>query len=85
MKILITGAAGFAGKNLVCALNNIKEGKDRTRPNLNIEELYLYDIDSEVSILEEGCEKADFVFNFAGVICRHLCDGIYATAINYIQ
>ncbi len=67
MKILITGAAGFAGKNLVCALNNIKEGKDRTRPKLNIEELYLYDIDSDVSILEEGCEKADFVFNFAGV------------------
>ena len=67
MRILVTGAAGFVGKNLCAALNNIKEGKDRTHPSLAIEEIYEYDIDSPVSLLEEACEKADFVFNLAGV------------------
>ena len=67
MKILITGAAGFVGKNLAAALKNIKDGKDRTHPSLSIEEIYLYDIDSPASLLEEACEKADFVFNLAGV------------------
>ena len=67
MKILITGAAGFVGKNLAAALKNIKDGKDRTHPGLSIEELYLYDIDSPASLLEEACKKADFVFNLAGV------------------
>ena len=67
MKILITGAAGFVGKNLVCALENIRDGKDRTHPGLSIETLYCYDIDSPASLLEEACEKADFVFNLAGV------------------
>lgn len=67
MNILITGAAGFVGKNLTAALQNIKDGKDRTHPDLKIEELYLYDIDSSAELLEEACEKADFVFNLAGV------------------
>ena len=67
MKILITGAAGFVGKNLTAALQNIKDGKDRTQPSLTIDELYLYDIDSPASLLDEACEKADFVFNLAGV------------------
>ena len=67
MNILITGAAGFVGKNLTAALQCIKEGKDRTRPGLTIGELYLYDIDSPAELLEEACEKADFVFNLAGV------------------
>ena len=67
MNILITGAAGFVGKNLTAALQCIKDGKDRTRPNLTIETLYLYDIDSPASLLEEACQKADFVFNLAGV------------------
>ncbi len=67
MKILITGAAGFVGKNLVCALENIRDGKDRTHPGLSIETLYCYDIDSPASLLEQACEKADFVFNLAGV------------------
>ena len=67
MNILITGAAGFVGKNLTAALQCLKDGKDRTRPNLEIGELYLYDIDSPVSLLEEACAKADFVFNLAGV------------------
>ena len=67
MNILITGAKGFVGKNLTEALKNIRDGKDRTRPGLQIEELYLYDIDSEPALLEAACEKADFVFNLAGV------------------
>ena len=67
MNILITGAAGFVGKNLTAALQAIRDGKDKTRPGLNIGQLYLYDIDSPASVLEEGCEKADFVFNLAGV------------------
>ncbi len=67
MNILITGAAGFVGKNLTAALQCIKDGKDRTRPGLNIGELYLYDIDSPADTLEEACQKADFVFNLAGV------------------
>ena len=67
MNILITGAAGFVGKNLTAALQCIKEGKDRTHPGLTIGELYLYDIDSPAALLEEACEKADFVFNLAGV------------------
>ena len=67
MNILITGAKGFVGKNLAEALKNIRDGKDRTRPNLKIEEIYLYDIDSSVYELETACENADFVFNLAGV------------------
>ena len=67
MNILITGAAGFVGKNLTAALQSIKDGKDRTRPGLEIGELYLYDIDSPASLLEEACQKSDFVFNLAGV------------------
>ena len=67
MKILITGAAGFVGKNLTAALQNIKDGKDRTHPSLTVDELYLYDIDSSAELLEEACKNADFVFNIAGV------------------
>ena len=67
MRILVTGANGFVGKNLVAALKNIKDGKDRTHPNLNIEEIYTYDIDSSAELLEEACKNADFVFNLAGV------------------
>ena len=67
MKILITGAKGFMGKNLTEALKNIKDGKDRTHPEINIEELYLYDIDSPASLLDEACKNADFIFNLAGV------------------
>ena len=67
MNILITGAAGFVGKNLTAALECIRDGKDRTRPGLSIGELYLYDIDSPPSLLEEAAEHADFVFNLAGV------------------
>ena len=67
MNILITGAAGFVGKNLTAALQSIRDGKDRTHPGLEIGELYLYDIDSPAELLEKACQKADFVFNLAGV------------------
>ena len=67
MNILITGAAGFVGKNLTEALRNVKDGKDRTHPSLEIGEIYLYDVDSPKELLDEACEKADFVFNLAGV------------------
>lgn len=67
MKILITGAKGFVGKNLVCALNNLKNGFDKTRPNLTIDEVFEYDIDSTAKDLENFCQNADFVFNLAGV------------------
>jgi len=67
MNILITGAAGFVGKNLTCALQNIKDGKDRTHPGITPDELYLYDVESPADLLETACEKADFVFHLAGV------------------
>lgn len=66
MKILITGAKGFVGKNLVANLYNIKDGKDRTR-NLQIDEIFEYDIDSDPSLLDGYCKEANFVFNLAGV------------------
>ena len=67
MKILITGAGGFVGKNLSASLKAIQEGKDRTHPGLTVRKLYLYDIDSAPELLEEACREADFVFNLAGV------------------
>ena len=67
MKILVTGAKGFVGKNLCAALNNLKDGKDKTRPAISIEEIYEYDIDSNACDLDVYCKDADFVFNLAGV------------------
>ena len=67
MDILITGSAGFVGKNLTAALECIRDGKDRTHPGLEIGKIYCYDIDSSADLLEEACRKADFVFNLAGV------------------
>ncbi len=67
MRILVTGAAGFVGKNLVAALQNIKAGKDRTHPELSIDEIFCYDLDSDPASLDAYCEKADFVFHLAGV------------------
>ena len=67
MNILITGAAGFVGNNLSARLHCLQNGTDRTRPGLAIGELYLYDKDSPAALLEEACQKADFVFNLAGV------------------
>ena len=66
MNILVTGAKGFVGKNLCAALKNIRDNKDRTR-NIKIEEIFEYDIDTEGNLLDGFCERADFVFNLAGV------------------
>ena len=67
MNILVTGSAGFVGKNLTCALKNIRDRKDRTRPGLSVDEILEYDMDTDPSLLDEFCAKADFVFNLAGV------------------
>ena len=67
MNILVTGAKGFVGKNLCAALNNIKDGKDRRFPDLSIEAVFEYDIDSTPEELDQYCREADFVFNLAGV------------------
>lgn len=66
MKILITGAKGFVGKNLTENLKNIRDGKNRTR-NISVEDIFEYDLDSTARQLEEYCSKCDFVFNLAGV------------------
>ena len=67
MKILVTGAKGFVGKNLCCQLNNIKEGKARCYGDLQIDEVFEYDIDSTPEQLDSWCGECDFVFNLAGV------------------
>lgn len=67
MHILVTGAKGMVGTALCNNLRNIRENKNRTRPNLQIEEIYEYDLNSTPEELDEYCKKADFVFNLAGV------------------
>lgn len=67
MKILVTGAKGFVGKNLVAQLNNIKEGKAKFYGDIEIDEVFEYDIDSTPDELDRYCREADFVFNLAGV------------------
>ena len=66
MKILLTGAAGFVGRNLAEALDAVMTGRDRTR-SVAVDGLWLYDLDTDASVLEEGCREADFVINLAGV------------------
>ncbi len=67
MKILVTGAKGMVGTALVNNLKNLRDGKNRTRPDLQIEEIYAYDIENTQEELEALCREADFVFNLAGV------------------
>ena len=67
MNILITGAKGFVGRNLTAALYNIREGKDRTRPDLYIGDIYEYDIGTNPKALDEYCASCDFVFHLAGI------------------
>ena len=67
MKVLVTGAAGFVGRNFVENLKNIRDGKNMTRPALKIEEIYEYDKNNTVEDLEKFCSDCDFVFNLAGV------------------
>ena len=66
MKILVTGAKGFVGKNLCAQLNNIKDGKARNY-DVAVDAVFEYDIDTNPALLDEYCQKADFVFNLAGV------------------
>ncbi|MBP3938259.1 MAG: NAD-dependent epimerase/dehydratase family protein [Clostridia bacterium] len=67
MNVLVTGAQGFVGKNLCASLKNIRDGKDRTRQGIKIEEIFEYDVNTKPELLDEYCRKADFVFNLAGV------------------
>ncbi len=67
MKILVTGAKGFVGKNLCAQLNNIKEGKARCYGDLKVDEVFEYDLDSTPEQLDAWCRDCDFVFNLAGV------------------
>ena len=67
MKILVTGAKGFVGRNLVAQLNNIKDGKAKFYGDVVVDEVFEYDIDSTPDELDRYCREADFVFNLAGV------------------
>ncbi len=67
MNILVTGAKGFVGKNLVANLYTIKDSKNKTHPEIVIDEIYEYDIDTKEELLDVYCQKANFVFNLAGV------------------
>ena len=67
MNILVTGANGFVGRNLVENLKNIRDGKNRTSPNIFIGNIYEYDLASTTEELDRYCADADFVFNLAGV------------------
>ena len=67
MNVLVTGSAGFLGRNVVQFLKTLADKRNHTRPNLSIGEIYEYDKDSKLELLNEYCAKADFVFNLAGV------------------
>ena len=67
MKILVTGAKGFVGKNLCAQLNNIKEGKAKCYGDVTVSEVFEYDIDSTEEELDSYCRECNFVFNLAGV------------------
>ncbi len=76
MRVLVTGAKGFVGKNLCWALKNIQAGKDKTHPGLTVEAVYEYDLDSTSEQLDAWCKEADFVFNLAGVNRPQKKDGV---------
>ena len=76
MRVLVTGSKGFVGKNLCAALRNIRDGKDRRFPELKIEEIFEYDIDSTPEELDKYCKEANFVFNLAGVNRPQKKDGV---------
>ena len=67
MRILVTGAKGFVGRNLVESLKNLRDGKDRTRPSLTVEEIFACDLDTDPAALAGYCARCDFVFHLAGV------------------
>jgi UDP-2-acetamido-2,6-beta-L-arabino-hexul-4-ose reductase len=67
MNVLVTGAKGFVGKNLVENLKNVRDGKDPSHADIHVDEIYEFDVDTDPALLEEYCGKADFVFHLAGV------------------
>lgn len=67
MRILVTGAKGFVGRNLCAQLKNIRDGKARCYGNVTVDEVMEYDLDTDPALLDEWCSRADFVFNLAGV------------------
>ncbi len=67
MKILVTGAGGFVGKNLVATLKTVKDGKNKSTPLDSDIEIFEFDVDTDVSLLDTYCKECDFVFNLAGV------------------
>ena len=67
MKILITGAKGFVGRNLCETLITVQDGRNKTCPAMSIVVIFEYDIDTDPALLDDYCEKADFVFKIAGV------------------
>lgn len=67
MRILVTGAKGFVGRNLCAQLKNIRDGKARCYGNVTVDEVMEYDLDTDPGLLDEWCGSADFVFNLAGV------------------
>ena len=67
MNILVTGAKGFVGRNLVENLKNIKNGTDKTRPGIKITEIFEYDTGTDESVLDQSCQTCSHVFHFAGV------------------
>ena len=67
MNILVTGAKGFVGQNLCATLQTLADGRNRTQPGLTVSEIFEYDVDSDPSLLDSYCARADFVFNLAGV------------------
>ena len=67
MNILVTGAAGFVGRNLIENLKNIRDGKNRTRAKLSIDMIYEYDRENTIEELDHFCSDCNFVFNLAGV------------------
>ena len=89
MKILVTGSNGFIGKNLIVALEQIKNGNDQTRPNLKIDEIYKFDKDTSLSLLDEYSRNCDFVFNFAGVnrpkTEQEFVDGNFNFLVNFLK
>ena len=89
MKVLVTGSNGFVGKNLITALEQIQNGNDKTRPNLHIDKIYKFDVDTPLSSLNDFCRDCDFVFNLVGVnrpkTEQEFVDGNFNFLVNFLK